>query len=330
MRIRLVGMGGEPFMKVPENNPWNEFFEVFKQAGHEIVDSDFGAEVDVLVANHHSIEALKEADESSVPVTKRVVILWEPYIVEKTRYEPKNLQAYGIKFAPSLEWSERVEGHYFRWPQDKLKFEPINDNWNKKKKKFVLVQGNKFSARKGELYGLRRKILWKEQSNIEFFGIGWHQGLKHDLMHWVYSAINSRLSEISVRSARLAGRRYKNYLGPTNDKVEEMSKYQFSLVIENSPDYISEKLFDSVSAGCVTIYIGPKLSKYGLDENTAIEIQPNYQIIKAKMAELMNMPQAEVQKIAQRQYKALAKAFPEWENRIVLRELAAKIINDIS
>jgi hypothetical protein len=317
-------------MKVPVTNPWNEFFNVFKEAGHEIVSEPYGSDVGLLVANHHSEEAIAEADKNSIPKGRRVVILWEPYIVEKVRYEPKNYGGYGIRLAPSLDWSSRIEGEHFFWPQDNLEYVPNAENWVKRKRKFVLVQGNKFSARKGEQYSLRRKILWKNKKDIEFFGIGWHQGLKHDLMHWIYSAINSSPTEISLRSAQLAGRHYANYLGPTKNKVTDMSKYQFSLVIENSTDYISEKLFDSVGAGCVTIYVGPKLSTYGIDKNAAIEIEPNYRKISAKMKELLEMPQQELKLIAQTQHEAMAKAFPKWENKVVLRKLATKILSEIS
>jgi len=329
MRIRIVGMGGEPFMKVPQTNPWNDFFDVFKAAGHEIVEGPFGVDVDLLIANHHSEEAILEADQNSIPIIRRVIILWEPYIVEKARYERKNFIRYGIRLAPSLEWATRIDGIPFYWPQDNLQYVPENENWDKRKRKFVLVQGNKFSARKGERYSLRRKILWNNTKIIEFFGVGWHRGLKHDLMHWVYSAINSTPTEISLRSISLAGRRYRNYMGPTSHKVDEMSRYQFSLVIENSSDYISEKLFDSISAGCVSIYVGPKLSKYGLDEKTAIQVEPNFRKIRSKMKELLEMPPRDIQLIAQDQHESILKALPEWENKIVLRNLASKIISNI-
>lgn len=34
------------------------------------------------------------------------------------------------------------------------------------------------------------------------------------------------------------------------------SKYRFSLVVENDRHVLSEKLFDSIFAGCITFYIG--------------------------------------------------------------------------
>ena len=36
---------------------------------------------------------------------------------------------------------------------------------------------------------------------------------------------------------------FSNYLGEIEDKKEVLSKYKYSIVIENSSDYLSEKLF---------------------------------------------------------------------------------------
>lgn len=329
MRIRIVGMGGEPFLKVPDSNPWNEFIDAFTSAGHEIIKDDFGVGVDVLIANHHSKPGIREAEESSVPHSRRAIILWEPYIVERTRYLPENYNLYGLRFAPSEQWSSLIGGEQFPWPQDRLRFMPNSEKWGDRKQKYVLVQGNKFSARKGELYSLRRKLLWKSKELIEFYGVGWHQGRSHDLMHWVYSAMNSQLTEISPASIRLFGKKYANYLGSTLDKVEDMARYRFSLVIENSPDYVSEKLFDSVSAGCVSIYVGPNLSSYGINPAAAIQVEPSYRKIKKKMNELMSISTGEAQLMAQSQFESMSQAFPHWENKNVLRNLANKIIEEM-
>ena len=60
-----------------------------------------------------------------------------------------------------------------------------------------------------------------------------------------------------------------------NDFIKTLEKYKFSIVIENHNSYISEKLFDSLSSGCITIYVGPNLVEYGLDKNIAIQSDSN-------------------------------------------------------
>ena len=50
------------------------------------------------------------------------------------------------------------------------------------------------------------------------------------------------------------------YRGPCDDKRETLSRYRFSFCYENSveyPGYVSEKIFDSIFAGCIPVYLGP-------------------------------------------------------------------------
>ena len=46
-----------------------------------------------------------------------------------------------------------------------------------------------------------------------------------------------------------------------------IQKYKYSLVIENSNDYCSEKLFDAIINGSIPIYIGPKNTEIFLPGN---------------------------------------------------------------
>jgi hypothetical protein len=62
-----------------------------------------------------------------------------------------------------------------------------------------------------------------------------------------------------------------------------MSAYKYSIVIENTSNYVSEKLFDSLLSGCIPIYVGPDLSLYDLPENLYLQAEPNFADIKSKM-----------------------------------------------
>jgi hypothetical protein len=49
-----------------------------------------------------------------------------------------------------------------------------------------------------------------------------------------------------------------NYVGPANDKIQTLSKYNFAIVFENTdyPGYITEKIFDVMMAGTIPLYWG--------------------------------------------------------------------------
>ena len=65
-----------------------------------------------------------------------------------------------------------------------------------------------------------------------------------------------------------------NWLGPVEDKLTAFSRAQWTVIIENSPDYVSEKLIDAVVARAAPIYVGPKLETFGFPANIAIACAP--------------------------------------------------------
>jgi hypothetical protein len=60
------------------------------------------------------------------------------------------------------------------------------------------------------------------------------------------------------------GGRYKNNVGPVNNKTEFLSSYKFSIAMENTEGdgYVSEKIFDAFLSGTIPIYYGD----YMIDE----------------------------------------------------------------
>ena len=94
---------------------------------------------------------------------------------------------------------------------------------------------NKRSNNKNELYGLRQKIInffeTKKTDDFNFYGIFWPEN------------------------------KYKNYKGHIKTKLDVLKQYKFSFCFENTqntPGYITEKIFDCFQAGCIPIYLGAK------------------------------------------------------------------------
>ena len=64
------------------------------------------------------------------------------------------------------------------------------------------------------------------------------------------------------------------FLKPINIKIPEIlnkhdlySDSKYVLIIENSNNFLTEKIFDALISGCIPIYIGPKLSNIGINED---------------------------------------------------------------
>lgn len=330
MKIRIVGHGGESEFAFGTSGPWCEFRDQLLSQGHEICTEEFGSDSDALIAHKHSTEALRDAENFGIPVSRRALVLWEPAIVEKERYQKNVLENYGSIFAPSVEWAEKVGGTSFKWPQDSVqKIEDFKE-WNKRLNKAVIIQGNKFSARKGEMYSFRRKVLSELESRIDLFGTDWNRGFGFDWLHWSMSAVNSTLKELKLNSLWGLGKRYNNYFGSVLSKSDTLKRYRIAIVIENSCDFVSEKLFDSISSGCIVIYVGPNLINFGIDIPTLIQVMPSLAEVKKSLDEIQRMTQEEQYALAASQNESLRRISGEWENTIVLRELAMDILSSFS
>lgn len=315
-------------MPVGIEGPWFDFKNTLENFQNNIVEKNFGENIDALIANSHSSIGIEECDDSNVPKNRRILVLWEPKIVNPKTYSKKILNNYGKIFTPSVDWAEKTNAESFLWPQlDLENHKPDFINWDQRLNKASIVLANKFSACKGELYSLRREIAYKTQRNnlLDLYGSKWNLGAMYDFRHYFGNLLRTPISDVRFLSFRYLMKKFRNFKGLSKDKFKTMANYRISLVIENSADYVSEKLFDSVATGAITIYVGPRLEKYGLDENSVIHCEPNAKEILKKIKYLQSLPLNEQIKIAQLQYASLLKTSAIWECHAVLKDLATRI-----
>ena len=328
MKIRIVGQAGEAVMPLRASGPWLAFSDQLIGSSNEIVQTNFGQKIDALIANSYSSKSLAECEMNKLPKKRRILVLWEPSINNPKTYSEKILQNYGKIYAPSVDWAKKIQGEFFNWPQlDLRKSKPNFSNWNKRENKAVVVLANKFSASKGQLYSLRRGVAYYSQSDdvLDLFGDKWNSGALYDLGHYLYAFLKTPLKDFDCSSNKFMMKKYKNYKGFTPNKIPEMSKYRISLVIENSADYVSEKLFDSVSSGAITIYVGPNIEKYGLDQKSVIQCNPDVTEIIETIKHIQSISADNQLKIAESQYISLLKSADKWDGKVVLKDLAVRI-----
>jgi hypothetical protein len=143
--------------------------------------------------------------------------------------------------------------------------------WNRKKDKIVLIAANKVSPTSKSNYKLRRIIAKRLYSKeIDIYGDLWKSNFTKKIYHRLAVCLYSLRSGYFPNLIELYGglfTRYNTVVGITPDKHLVTREYKYSLVIENSPDYCSEKLFDAIVNGSIPIYIGPKNEKILLPNN---------------------------------------------------------------
>ena len=328
MKIRVIGHGGEGVFPFGSSGPWKEFEKVLSSRGHQICSSDMTESADALIAHSYSTNIGEFIERNMIPKSKLILVLWEPYIVETTRYTKEVRSKFGTVFAPSIEWSKKIDALSFKWPQDEIPDEDVFMGWEERTNRAVMVQGNKFSARKGELYSLRRQVITNLGiPALDLFGTNWNKGLNFDWLHWSSSLLNSKFSEVSLKSFFGIGKKYSNYRGVTDDKNRTLSQYRIAVVIENSADFVSEKLFDSIRSGCVSVYVGPNLEQYGIPKESAIQVDAKHEVVSSMVRSLLEKSDKELEKIARNQRENLMKVSKDWNNTLVLSTLASHMVD---
>ena len=332
MKIKVIGHNREIFINPPKNNPWSSFFSELKKSGAHIVTSKSGEKFDVLIANSHSKKSIHECQKFGVAKENRILILWEPKEVNAKLYKPSTLSEYGHIFSPSVEWLMGSNVHNFNWPQGKATKKIQTDReWLKRKHKFVFIGSNKYSVSKGELYSLRRTVLknHKTKKFIDLFGHSWNSNIFYEIRSVLSSLVKVNYKNYSFKSIKLFARKYDNYQGVTNNKKSTLNDYKFAIVIENSKNYISEKLFESLDNQCIVLYVGANLNTK-LHKDIAIQSNANLFSISEKLMRIINLSNKEQLLLMKKQHKHYLKTNKELENFKVLKKLAHDSVNLLS
>jgi hypothetical protein len=122
----------------------------------------------------------------------------------------------------------------------------------------VMLAANKISFSGGELYSLRREVARKLDS-IEVWGVGWGQTKTEALINYLAS-----LGQHIATTCSLPKTSNFDYFASSppsrwaDSKQKVLNSSRYSIVIENSFEYSSEKPFDSIKAMSIPIYVGPR------------------------------------------------------------------------
>lgn len=222
----------------------------------------------------------------------KVLILYEPEAVLPWQYKESELAKFDL-IIPLSPWRAQDLGisTYAFQPYDQI-VSPMTP-WRPRGVFVAMINANKFSSSQTSLYGLRRAVsreLSFRNIDYRFFGQDW------EMSRW--KEVQKRV--ISLRETLLAGRkvnwpetfselfwRSNKYFGEIADKFKVLEDSTYSLVIENDIFALSEKVFDSIVAGAVPIYVGPDLSRFFPQlESCIVRCPPNKENILEKIENL--------------------------------------------
>lgn len=204
---------------------------------------------------------------------KSILIRNEPDVVIPNNYKLSKVSGFQSIIDLGRTGSEKYVS--LPWPQDWQKLNREDFFSDKRRERTVIIASNKISFVAGELYSLRRMCL-NLIPGLDIIGYGWNSPLGARIFAAVKSLGLAIISGSTISRTALNNffEPTPNYLGESGNKIRALSEYRQSLVIENSTDYMSEKLFDAFFAGTIPIYVGPPVRAFGIPKELVVESKP--------------------------------------------------------
>ncbi|MBL6988894.1 MAG: hypothetical protein ISR65_03915 [Bacteriovoracaceae bacterium] len=189
-------------------------------------------------------------------IQKSYLMLFETELIRPNNWN----EEYHNHFKKIFTWNDQfVDGKkYIKFQfASKLPTEAIIGN--ERPKFCTQIAGNKSSTHRYELYSKRLEaIRWFEKNYPDHFD---YYGMGHIFYNFGSNKIAKLFNKLKVKKAPSPC-----YKGIVDEKLAVLSQYRFSICYENAqmiPGYITEKIFDSMFAGCVPIYWGaPNITDY--------------------------------------------------------------------
>ena len=245
-------------------------------------------EADALVLIDMEKEILEQLNTLQNHAIPRILVRLEPSVVWPSNYSQDALTQ--VTKVIDVGRSNPLEGGFCAWPQDWSQHKDYVKPVDPKNDRVALINGNKLSFIEGEMYSLRRQCIYG-LDELDLFGVGW--GLTFQRKFLIFGA--EMLLAIrngffpQIANARHWFKKPNNWKGAPSSKLETLSEYKYTLVIENSIDYITEKLFDAFFARCIPIYVGPDLSNFNIPDELAIQVKPDLDSIGAGLKDARSL-----------------------------------------
>jgi hypothetical protein len=254
----------------------------------------------------------------NVICNKKILILKEPPVVEPQLWKKDVVIKYNYILTYNKDFVKKFKNLtniIFSLMPRNLDSIPFNFP---KKKKCCMFAANKISNKKNELYSERKKIInyffQKKDDFFDLYGPNWNLYL-------------FQINNFTIKFYRF--KKIKFYKGVTSKKLETMSKYTFSFCYENMKNfngYISEKIIDSMRAGCIPIYVGPKNVVDYIPKNSFIDAS-GFNSIDKLILHLQNMTTSRIKRY---QYNILKFLTDKAPKHFSLRKFSKKILHIVN
>lgn len=273
MTIHLMGHNAKTTV---HNAPEFSFTNYLRTQGWKIVDNYENAAVVLSIDSEGTLFCKPKVPRFGVNQSS-ILLIQEPGVVWPNNSLQNYISAFNdVIYLGRANMGKEIMCWPIIWPSD------IGTNFRMQKiNRAVFIASNRLSFLEGELYSLRRMAVRKIEV-LDTYGRDWDIGISKRTARLAIEMFSAlvRGSSMSFNSARDYLISPPSTKGAILDKQSVNARYKVSLVIENSIDYMSEKLLEALLAGSIPVYVGPDPSAFGIPEELVLHVEPNLQAIE--------------------------------------------------
>ena len=295
MRIVVLPPRGVDF---PAGSPWLALIDGLRGSGHDVSGFGLGeGSYDALVSMNDQPLVKSVQDAQSISPARSALIVLEPRVTSPRMYTKSRLSRYGLRYAASPLWAGSIGALTFTWPQEIGPQRQSNGPYD-----FAasMINGDKRSAVAGSLYGLRRRVIQSFREDclsLGVFGPGWDASKSSKTLVAAKASAKAVMSRSVPHVGEAFGTlsvRPTSWMGTVEDKNTAFASAPVAVVIENSTDYVSEKLVDAIRGGAAPVYVGPPLSNFGLPASIAEQVPASADEVLRAVRALSNQQIGEI------------------------------------
>lgn len=206
---------------------------------------------------------------------KKILIIFEPPVTSSIQYDKDKHKNFDHIFTWNEELVKTNKYIHLNHYQYNFKNQLKSSLSFNKKKKVVLINANKISFEKNELYSERLKLIDFFSKEIpKEFDLYWYKWDKPLSILYFKSAFLKynilNFLKIFIKSFKTP----KTFKWTTNNKIKTLWKYRFVICYENMSNinwYITEKIWDCLKAKTIAIYLWAENINKIIPENCFID-----------------------------------------------------------
>lgn len=253
------------------NSAGRSFKNRLLQEGYKLTEEMH--EMDFLVCVDSPVGGFKLFKQKDLRKVKKIFIRMEPEVVWPYNSNPNLNEIFDIVIDfGRIPNDQRITE---KWPQEWHNLQLSNPLEGSLVNKVVLINSNKISLIKGELYSLRRDCI-RNFPEVDFYGKDWDLNFGKRVLIFLRTF---KFSLRFIRKIKFEGIASWFLIKKNNceivDKFTILKEYKYSLVIENSLEVMTEKIFDCFFSSTIPIYVGPDLNLLGIPPNLYIQCGPS-------------------------------------------------------